>query len=159
MGRQRPRVSPWQCAHMDSSRPMQSQTWPYGGRLNTEKMMPSYGQHVCPASYQDGNGCCLCSFCTGATKLSPFLHIPRPPKLLLLHQRPSECLQVNKSMYGLFKRVFGSPASFHFTGKGRQISLIFTARCLGISTFWHRFLGLGNLVWGWEPFHTRESHY
>lgn len=115
-----PRVSPRPCVHVDSTRPMQSQIWPFGEGLNPEKMVPFYTPHVCRLH-------------TGKT-MAPVLPVPTPKALSSvlpctslgflscdpLHQRPGEFPSVSKSMCQLYKTVSGFPAAFCPTGKGRQ---------------------------------------
>lgn len=87
-------------------------TWLFAGGLNTEKMVPSYRPHVCQVPHRD-SGSCLSSSHATATQLSPSLHVPGPPELSTLHQRPGECPQASKSMCGFYKKVPVFPASLY----------------------------------------------
>lgn len=68
-----------------------SQTWPFWGRMNLEKIVFSYKPLVCQALHRDDNGSCPSSSLAEATQFSPLLNVPWPPKLPALHQRPGEC--------------------------------------------------------------------
>lgn len=65
-----------------------------------------------------------------ATQLSFPLLTPGPPKLPLLHQSSSECLQISRSMCRLLKRVSGFPVAFSLTKTGIQSLLIFFCQIL-----------------------------
>lgn len=135
-------ASQW-CAHTGFIRPTWSQTWPFGGGLNADKMVPSWRLHMCQAPQWDSNGSCPSSSCTKASQLSPSPCVSGLPKLLPLHLRPSECLQAFESVCGLCKRVSGLPAISHFTGMGRWSLADFHCQ------IWELFLEQD--PWAWEP--------
>lgn len=54
-----PRTSPRWWARLGPTRPMWSQTWPFGGGLNREEMVTPCKLHMCQDPHRDNNGCCL----------------------------------------------------------------------------------------------------
>lgn len=142
---------------MDSTRLIQSHTWPFRGRINTENIVPYCRPHICQPPKRDNNGFCPSSSYPVATLLSPSPHVPGPLELPHLHQRPGECWQMDKSVCQLCKKVASFPSVLYSTGKGRQSLLVFTARCHGNSYFWYRISGLGSLALDWDSSLFKEE--
>lgn len=135
---------------MDSTRPIQSHTWPFGGRINTENIVPYCRPHMCQAPQRHNNGFCPSSSCPVTTQVSHPPHVTGPLELLHLHQRPGECWQMAKSACQLYKKVASFPCGLYSTGKGRESLLVFTARCRGNSSSRYRISGLGSLALDWD---------
>lgn len=133
-GRWEPRVSPRWCTHVDSTRPLQSQTWPFGEESTQKRWFPPV-LLVSQTPHSNNNGCYPSSPCSKPHNSNLSSSCTPPPDQVSVCKQVSLCAGSIRCHMG-FELPSVLPGC-------TESSLIFTARCHENSSSRHRTLTLG----------------